>query len=112
MGLQDEVDEMVTLDAFCNADAMIGVESVVYMAKGLPEQTISVPVYRDPPMPDMATGQVARRIRITVATSQIDAVTCPGDKVRIAFDRGGTAREHAVKQILSQDAGAWMLLLG
>lgn len=111
MGLMDEVDETIWAAAFTNADAFPGVESVTYTPDGGNPTVISVPVFRDPPLPDLTTGVVARRLRIFVAATQIDSVA-PNDRVTIAFDRGGAAKQHAVKQILSQDAGGWMLLLG
>lgn len=112
MGLMDDVQLITDKLAYCNADNMLGVESFTYWPKGGTPIVISGPVERNTLELQAKYGIAIRAITVWVSKQDVENVNSPGDSIEIPFDLGDTAQRHTVKQILTQDAGGFTLLIG
>ena len=110
------LDDMIAADAaiFTDSDFSAEVETITYTPHGASPVTLSVQVFREPPR-NLGRGQVAGRfLRIFLrrhATLGRMTVDCPGDRVTIAFKKGGTPETKPVAKIESEDAGGFMLVM-
>lgn len=111
MGLMDDADKITTDLAFSSGDQFLGVETFTYHPRGGSPVTVTGSVFRDPTAFDPARMTNMRRLRVFISKTQIEQVDCPGDEVELAETLGRRAERYAVKEILSQDAGGWELLL-
>lgn len=119
MSLLDDILADDAANVFASADYSFEVESVTYKVfLGGTSRTFNVQVWRFAAEDiDEAGGvHLAPRIEIFVPRSStstvgVTSVDVHMDKVSIATKRGGTVEDHAVAQVLREDAGGFLLLL-
>ena len=111
MGL---LDEKLVDDAEHWTDTDTFGEAVTYHASGANAVSVTALIERARPenIPGSIVGTSPRleawiRNKATVGVTAVKV----GDKITAAAQQGGTARTHAVVEILDQDAGMWHLLL-
>lgn len=111
MGMLDDImaDDA---QAFADADLLPGGESVTYTPVGGSPVTFSANVNRDVLVPsDAGDGMVAAvevfiRRHVTLGRTSINT---GGDTITLAQRYGGTARAFMVSEIVTQDAGGWLV---
>ncbi|HEY1190581.1 MAG TPA: hypothetical protein VGE74_23310 [Gemmata sp.] len=111
MGLDDTLATDFA-NVFCNADDFA--EVITYKPLHGEPVTISAVVDRLPPQFDPATGVAVHHITVAIANDETlgrTSISKEGDSVSVPRQRGGTAVDLRVTEILSQDAGGWTLLL-
>lgn len=119
MSALDDILEFDAANVFASADHSFEVESITYKVfLGSTERTFPVQVWRFAAEDiDEAGGvHLAPRIEIFVPRSStstvgVTSVDIHMDRVSIATKRGGTAEDHAIAQVLREDAGGFLLLL-
>ena len=106
-------DDMLEADAAIEADTdqFPGVETFTYHRDGAGAKRVTGSVFRERTEFDPVRMAPAKRLVVRVSKSQIASVDSPGDCVEVASILGGTPQKFSVKEILSQDAGVWELLL-
>lgn len=107
-------DDILAADEalFEDVDGMPGAEEFEYWPKGGDPITVSGVVIRNALELQAKYGIAIRAIVVRVSKSSVSRINSPGDSVKIAFDIGDDAQRHTVKQILTQDAGGFTLLIG
>lgn len=118
MGL---IDEVLSVDAaaFVNPDVMPGGESVTYKPASGGSRSIYANVTRNL-SEEIVDGVAVRMPKFTIEVANsattgisITEINFGGDKVNLAYTKGGTAADHPiVGEVLSQDAGMIRLALG
>lgn len=91
-------------------------EEIVYRPRSGADRTFSVVPDRSPPAPIGGAGHYTPSLVVFVpnstdATKGVASIDKDGDKIVIAEREGGTAREHLIAEIVSQDPGGWTLRL-
>jgi hypothetical protein len=114
MSVIDESNADVMAMALTDTDAMPGAETGVYNRFGNTNGlSINLHVNRHPVEPAGEAGR-GREWRITVfvpANTNITTINLAGDSITLPTNRGETASEHPVVEILEQSAAGWVLLL-
>lgn len=111
----DDMLQADMLNVFTSSDHSFEVETLTYTPHNGAARTFPAQVFRYPSEIDKRTGMTrAARIEILVnrsatATVGITAVNVGVDVVNIATDRGGTVVDHPVVEVLSADAGGYLL---
>jgi len=117
MGLMDDVHAITDGMAFSNLDGMVGMERLTYCKRGGPRIRLNANVERNAMAMDKNTGAPMAVIRVHISrcdqdgVDQLTSVDSPGDTIEIASTAGGEVQQRAIKDIESQDAGGWILLL-
>lgn len=110
-------DDILAQDAAfaVNPELAPGAESVTYKpVLGAAAMTFDAVVNRLPPEVDPGSGAVVHHITVFVpnhATLGVTSVNTSGDRIHLPRRQGGTAEDLKVAEILTQDAGGWLLLL-
>lgn len=106
MGLIDSAHNLDMQMAY-DADLMVGVETITYKPMTGATRSISAQVFRDGIVTTeggMTTAQMTIRCRndstYGIATSEINV---SGDKVSVAYRKGGTARDYPIAELTMSD---------
>lgn len=110
-------DDLEALDAalFVDPSLMPGVETVLFTPYGSTAREIGANVNRNPPsLIDGAKTIAAGMIEVFIrnhATLGATSINRDGDKISVAPRKGGNRVPMQIVEIVSQDAGGWVLRL-
>ena len=111
MGL---LDSILAADAQAFADPDLFGEPVTYTPKGGAPVAVNAVVYRLPPTLIPGTASVAApsiEVFVPRGVAGIVALDKDGDRITVAARIGDAPKPHPIAEIVSQDAGGYMLRL-
>ena len=107
--------DSVTIDDAARLNSYFG-EDVVYTQHGGSARTLTLTVSREAPTIVAETNVKSAGLtlflpRSSDATVGVLSIDIGGDRFNLASRIGGTAADHSIASIVSQDAAGWLLRL-